>query len=187
MSIRDIFIDTIANDKRLLPRKNKKLKGSFKEVIFGCIDEMQSFSIRCGNTVETCFVNYLTSKGISLIESPFRHDKPDLYFIYNGQKFYFEMKNNINLDTEKTISVANKILRFQEEGAISGCLTFNTLSTSFDTEVIKSLHCKEPLASLLYGYNDFFNIFGENLSREEYSEIIAEFNKVWREKYETVV
>lgn len=53
MAIKDIFIKTIKNDKRLISLQNEKNTGSFIEILN--IPSNQSFVIRLGNTIEDCF------------------------------------------------------------------------------------------------------------------------------------
>lgn len=88
----------------------------------------------------------------------------DLYFKYNNKKYYFEIKNNVNLDTEKTKEVKEKLDLAETD--VKGILTFR-----FDKK--ENCFIKKTFYNYIFGYNDFFSIFNKNLTKEEFNSIIA--------------
>lgn len=165
----EIFYETISSYSF---KKRTKLSGSMVELLYP--NSLQSFAIQMGNCIEKCFKNYILSKKISLqdtIEINNETRQADLYFKLNEKTYYFEIKNNINLDTEKTKEVLEKIECANVD--VKGVLTFR-----FDTE--KNSFIKKSFSSYVFGYNDFFKMFDEKIDKEEYKNIIC----LLKSKYE---
>lgn len=171
MSIKEIFIKTIKNDKRLISLQNEKNTGSFTEILN--IPSSQSFVIRLGNTIEDCFKNYVKEKA-TIVSKTINASQADLYFLYNDLTYYFEVKNNVNLDTEKTKDVESKLFKALEKVNVVGCLSFRSATK----EELKRFS-KPALYKFLYGYNDFFKIFKEELSKEDFEEIIDTIKNIY--------
>lgn len=113
------------------------------------------------------FQNYIKSKQLLLSEKISINGierQADLYFKYNNKKYYFEIKNNVNLDTEKTKEVKEKLDLAETD--VKGILTFR-----FDKK--ENCFIKKTFYNYIFGYNDFFSIFNENLTKEEFNSIIA--------------
>jgi hypothetical protein len=177
MAIKDVFIKTIKNDKRLISLQNDKNTGSFIEILN--IPSSQSFVIRLGNTIEDCFKNYVKEKA-TIVSETINSNQADLYFLYNDLTYYFEVKNNVNLDTEKTKDVENKLFKALEKVNVVGCLSFRSA-----TKEELNKFSKSALHKYLYGYNDFFKIFNEYLSKEDFEEIINTIKDVYVKKFIT--
>ena len=171
--ILNTFIETIESDKKLVA-KEPKLSGSMVEIIM-VIQSSQSLNIRLGNTIECCFNNYIRRKGAEIVSSKMFKDKQaDLYFSYNGKTYYFESKNNVNLDTEKSLATANKIAEMSKKVDTSGCVSFRASSKQ---ELCK--WAKNELKPYLFGYNDFFAIFEDSLEKDEYEKILEIIRKIY--------
>jgi len=106
--------------------------------------------------------------GSDIISETILDRQADLYFEYEGTEYYFECKNNVNLDTEKSPDVVNKLTRMITEVDIVGCVSFRA-----DTKEQLSKWAKPDLKPYLYGYNDFFAIFDDDLKPQEYKQILS--------------
>lgn len=127
----------------------------------------QSFCIKVGNCIEKCFKEYILSKGIELFDKiEIKNEgvrQADLFFIYKNKKYYFEIKNNINLDTEKAPAVLHKLNGADVD--IKGVLIFR-----FDKKENCFIH--KCFDEYVYGYNDFFSIFNDELTAENFEKIL---------------
>jgi len=170
--IKEIFINTIRGDISLKKEQSKKETGSFAELLG--FPSVQSFSIKLGNTIESCFRNYVLSKGIVLSKGSLGGHQIDLLFEYEDTKYYFEIKNNVNLDTEKSIAVVKKITDMWKYADISACLSFRKATNEEFSRFSKPI-----LQPYIYGYNDFFDIFGDYLPEADFNEIIEEILAVF--------
>ena len=159
----EIFYKTIKEYN--FKSKTQKQTGSMVELLYP--NSLQSFCIKVGNCIELCFKNYIKSKQLLLSEKISINGierQADLYFKYNNKKYYFEIKNNVNLDTEKTKEVKEKLDLAKTD--VKGVLTFR-----FDKK--ENCFIKKTFYNYIFGYNDFFSIFNENLTKEEFNSIIA--------------
>ena len=169
--IREIFEEIIKNDTNLVKKQSIKETGSFSEIL--PIVSSQSFLIKLGNTVEKCFQVYIKEINGETINSVINGSQADLYFIKNKVKYYFEIKNNVNLDTEKTTSVVNKINLALPLVNIAGCLSFRN-----DRKEKLFKFCKPKLKDYIYGYNDFFNLFEDELDEKDFSIILNTISSI---------
>jgi len=141
----------------------------------------QSQKIRFGKSVFEPFVkNIITSVGgnvcdVHMIVMPNGKKKDvDLFFEYDGTFYYFEIKCNLNLDSEKSkvtdqkiIEITNKLSE-KYDNIVSGCLT-----CWFDSEnVVNKLKTK------IYHMKDFFDIFNLDIEKDEYYDTFKEFGKL---------
>lgn len=172
-TIKEIFTQTIKGDKNLVNKKHKE-SGSFLEILG--IPSSQSLTIKLGNTIEKCFKNYITDKGAKVLFLTKHGRQLDLHFSFGGTTYYFEIKNNVNLDTEKTKAVINKLEQMKDIAEIRGVLSFRASSKK---ELEK--FAKPSLRSYLFGYNDFFSIFGENLTNENFDDILKTIKNIFLE------
>jgi hypothetical protein len=170
--IREIFEEVIKNDINLVKKQAIKETGSFSEIL--PIISSQSFLIKLGNTIEKCFQLYVKEINGETINSVINGSQADLYFIKNNVKYYFEIKNNVNLDTEKSIAVVKKITDMWKYADISACLSFRKATNEEFSKFSKPI-----LQPYIYGYNDFFDIFGDYLSETDFDEIIEEILAVF--------
>jgi hypothetical protein len=164
--ILETFLDIINKDKNLSSIKEKKENGSIIEILG--LPSAQSLSIRLGNTIEDCFKEFSIRMGAEIISDTILDNRQaDSYFEFDDCSYYFEIKNNVNLDTEKTKAVIEKITEAKKIVDVSGCVSFR----SKNKDGLKRF-AKPSLREHLYGYNDYFNIFEENLTDKEYKIII---------------
>lgn len=175
MTVKDLFIDTIKNYKFGKP-KQKAITGSMKELI--CPEaNYQSFCIKLGNCIELCFNNYIKSRNAIIIDKTITIDnnkrQADLYFEYNGFTYYFESKNNINLDTEKIIDVNTKVAFAPTD--FKGVVAFRFLENDEIPNNLKSKFTKCELCSI----NRFLSIFNDKMSKEDFNEIISLIRKIY--------
>ena len=103
-------------------------------------------------------------------------------FRLNDNIYYFEIKTNINLDTEKSKSTYNKILDIGEKLQYifpRNEIKYSLLNLRFPTrfEVPPTL-IKEPLKSFdgFYGYADFFNLFDINIIEQQWIDLCKEID-----------
>lgn len=173
--MKEIFKQVIKNWEFNGKPKNK-ITGSMKEVIIPD-DGFQSFTIQLGNCIEKSFNEYVKSKGASIVSDSITIDgevrQADLYFSYKGNTYYFESKNNINLDTEKTKDVNTKVINAPTD--FKGVVTFRFVNKEdIPLNLLrKFVYCK------IYTINDFLKIFGEEITEEDWNEIV----EVIKEKY----
>ncbi len=173
--IKETFIEVIESDENLAtPVDRKKMTGSMIEIL--PIPSAQSFCIKLGNTIEKCFNEYIVRMGVEIISDTMLDNRQaDLYFEYNDDLYYFESKNNVNLDSEKSPAVSGKIFQMEKEVDIVGCLSFRAA-----TKKELSKWASGKLVSYLYGYNDFFEIFEDKLEKNEYNEILNCIGNVYK-------
>lgn len=160
----EIFANCIS-DYPFKSGKRTKETGSMAEVIF--TTSIQSFNIQLGICIEKCFKDFVHRKNISTIEKiqiGNEERQADLYFVYNEKKYYFEIKNNINLDSEKRQDVIDKIKNANTD--IKGVLTFRYNKR-------ENCHIDKLPKDIIWGYNDFFSLFGEELTEDDYNKLIT--------------
>ena len=168
-------INTFARFSRLFNAEVKRMQLKEKDTETGSLIELlnfprsQSIMSRLGFALEKTFNRFLEStKGVKILNSKrdvalYGHQL-DLLFKYKKTIYYFELKSNLNLDTEKSKSVVKKIQKLKrllQAKYPKNKIVSVALSARYDRkEEIK--HIKRPInANIhLYGYADFFDIFG---------------------------
>jgi len=172
-------------DEKILKRSSSKVqktKGSMAELLWGSFSR-QSTNIIFGHVIEASFNALIPSKyylGISHIrpEAETKRIQLDILFMKDNVVYYFESKNNINLDTEKMPACIEKISkvktalasRYPEYVVVAKILT----SRFPTTQAIPREFFKNGLTNMnVIGYNDFFEIIGEEtINEEEWCKII---------------
>ena len=98
----------------------------------------------------------------------------DVLFQYKNKIYYFECKNNMNMDTEKSLKSIEKIknvetfLRKTYPGKKITCKFLNMWKHSADdiTNLKNCIHKKD-----IFGYFSFFKIFGIQVSKRDFSQL----------------
>jgi len=165
----------LKNVDELIINSNKKRKehGSFSEILFSGIS-FQSINIRMGIVLEKSWNEYIASIPNAKIINLQILDKKqiDLLFEFNNSIFYFEIKNNVNLDTEKSKATFNKIqdLKILLEKHFSKPVNaFLLLNRYSDSKKIKSI--KKPLTkSIIYGYSELFKMFDIAVNEKDWND-----------------
>lgn len=122
------------------------------------------------------FVN--TQSGVTNLKFLYPQIGPhqiDVLFEYKNTVYYFESKNNMQLDTEKSlksiekIRSINKYLRRTYRGKRIICKFINMWEYSSDnmTYLKRTIRKKD-----IYGYSDFFRIFKIDVSKREFQNLI---------------
>jgi len=95
----------------------------------------------------------------------------DLLFEYKKCIYYFEIKSNVNLDTEKSRAIAEKLqtihtlLKTHNNKVVCKVLALRHPHSSDYTFV------KSPLKANVIGYSDFFSIIDCKVSHEDWKEL----------------
>jgi hypothetical protein len=183
-------VNNIINDLK----KNKvKREGTLKNLLWPNLDNEvlfkygQSLSIKMGHAIEKAYRKYALSKGAHMIDVDTRkgltkHAKykvdTDILFIYNDFLHYYESKTDINLDTEKvaaTIRKVDMIQSFLSRVSLKyGILYSGEPRININTEkLFQAKRGKKQLPPVnILGYNDFFEIFGEEFDRGCWEEML---------------
>jgi hypothetical protein len=172
----EILIEEV---KRTSFKKESESSGSFVELLFPTTSA-QSINIKMGNVVENSFKKFVAETAKNLIEEEKNNinNQLDLLFFYNDFIYYFEVKNNLNIDTEKSKATSNKISEIQNylNKKYGEKVIAKALSARYDTiKNIKNTKIKYINKTNTYGYSDFFNIFEISVSIKEWEEF---FKKV---------
>jgi len=156
--------------------------GSMSELLWDG-PSRQSFNITFGHVIERALKTIIPEKyrldltHISLEDGEGR-TQLDIIFRKEDTIYYFESKNNINLDTEKMPACLGKISRVKThfEKAYPSCKIVAQILTGRygDVQSIpKKFFVKGLTSSDVIGYNEFFGIIGEkNVSKVEWKRII---------------
>jgi len=163
-------------------KKNTKTNGSMGELLWDGFSQ-QSTNIKFGHVIEKSFNDiipedyrlplthiYLTGKTTQT--------QLDIIFRKENTVYYFESKNNINLDTEKMPACLDKISRVKDclEELYPQCFVVAKIFTARFSNVqdISKKFFKNGLTSdKVIGYNDFFDIVGEtHVNEEDWHKII---------------
>ena len=162
----------------------KKSSGCFNELLnkdrANVISE-QSVNIKMGNVLEKSFKDFLIETDQVLVDerSKINHVQIDLLFLYKDIIYYFEVKNNINLDTEKSKTTLNKIKKIEDflkkespkKQVVSKIL--NSRYSGYDVEILNFI--KKPLSiDDIYGYQKFFEIFDISVKQEEWESFFGQ-------------
>jgi hypothetical protein len=166
-----------------------KSTGSFTELLFP-MTSAQSIAIKMGNVLERALQAFIRSnaKDLTAIEKDnIKHQLDALFSSEDGTVYYFEIKANLNLDTEKSKEVAKKVAEIEAylksvygEKVISRALSCR-YNTAINVKNVKRAYLNE---TNVFGYADFFKIFGVEVSIEEWENF---FKKVGATIIETAV
>jgi len=115
------------------------------------------------------------------IHSKIGSHQVDVIFESNNIIYYFESKNNMKLDTEKSIKSKDKLIYIRKflkqkyKSKIIICKFLNMWTYNSDN----MNYIKSPInKSDVYGYVDFFNIFDINVSKREYNKLLSSIKKI---------
>lgn len=151
----------------------------------------QSIMSKLGFALERALKNFLQrTDGVRILNT--RHDveiyghQLDLFFQYKKKIYYFEVKSNINLDTEKSKSVVKKLKKvrkkikqkFPNKEAI--CFV---LSARYDRKTsVKNI--KKPLQANkhIYGYADFFELFKVQTNKSKWTNMFKKIGSIIENK-----
>jgi len=164
-------------DNYILNNQTKKTEnGSFSELLFSSFS-MQSINIKFGHVVEKSWNEYIF--GISGTELDDRNiidgSQVDILFSYNNIKYYFESKNNINIDTEKSIATINKVKKIEafllkENNEVVAKILSNRYSNSDTIKHFKKSISREDI----FGYSQLFSVFNVDVTIKEWEDFYRE-------------
>ena len=124
------------------------------------------------NSINEYIKKYTNSTYLKNKYQQIKNHQIDILFEYNNIIYYFECKNNIELDTEKSIKCKEKLQnvqiflkdKFQNKEICCKILCMWLNNTSNYNTIIKS-----PITNNdIYYYNDFFNIFNINVTKKQF-------------------
>ena len=171
--------------------KNIKITGSFIELLD--VPRYQSICIKLGTIFERSINYYINNNEINVdnmitIHPKINNKQIDCIFKKDNTIYYFEIKNNINLDTEKSKAVYDKVLEIEkylknlypESKIISGILTMRFSNR----DIINRCNIvKKPIDKLIiYGYTDFFSIFNLDMDEEYFMILINNIKEILKIK-----
>jgi hypothetical protein len=184
----DLFKRFILKDvNNIKISKNIKITGSFIELLD--VPRYQSICIKLGTIFERSINYYINNNEINVVNMITMHPKInnkqiDCIFKKDNTIYYFEIKNNINLDTEKSKAVYDKVLEIEkylknlypESKIISGILTMRFSNR----DIINRCNIvKKPIDKLIiYGYTDFFSIFNLDMDEEYFMILINNIKEI---------
>ena len=169
--------------KRLKPMPCKQETGSLIELLH--LPRTQSLMSKLGFAMERAFNKCLRRiDGLVVLQSS--HDiaiyghQLDLLFKYKNVIYYFELKANLNLDTEKTIAVKKKIIKVEQmlkkqypEKAVVSAVLSARYASKCDVGFMKlPLHTSD-----VYGYGEFFRIFSNEVTEQRWKLLFRRIGK----------
>lgn len=186
-------------------RDASKEKGSLNEMIFPGYSKFpqQTILIRFGNAVEAAIQNYLGNRyrDIKSQVKPVIHDfldrniQLDVAVEKDGTYFISELKYNMNLDTEKTSKVIEKLdllgitlKKFYKSRGVKTNVTLVSLRYPYAKDIP---NLKPEFAAIkeqyILGYVEFFKLFGIDVTQEEWERFHREIGQniisVYEEAY----
>jgi len=155
-------------------QKKKKDNGSFGEIVWNDRPAHHSHNIKLGHVTEGMFNDYVRygDNCFQLVEEDKididgASTQMDVLFINKDKKivYYFESKNNINLDTEKGPATVEKIIKV--ESALkkmypSHQVVVRVLTARYPTvdDIPIKLFKNSLTRDNIIGYNEFFKLVG---------------------------
>lgn len=175
----DTFKEIVYKDVQeniIKSQRKKKEDGSFGELLFKSFS-LQSVNIKMGHVLERSWKKFVSSiegvfvENLNMIEG----SQVDILFDYNETKYYFESKNNLNIDTEKTIATKNKVEKIKdflskENDSVVAKILMNRYSSNETAKFYKHPIAKNDI----YGYSQFFDIFGIVVTKEDWEDFFLE-------------
>jgi len=180
MKFKDILIEETTNKFSKIEKRKKS--GSFSELLFSNMINYQSINIKMGNVLERTWKRYIDSHTDAILHDINKIDKYqiDLLFEYDNVLYYFEIKNNTNLDTEKTKAVFDKIYAMKDilTDKYDKQVKCFVLSNRYDTHKHVN-HIKNPLTrDIIFGYNDLLSLFNDNIMKYEWEKMMKEIGSL---------
>jgi hypothetical protein len=184
------YADLKSGERQARLQKERDKVRAMKDIVKGVIDEAD-LSESClrtfGNTIGQASKSYAKSMGAKLFPTSVGTIEIDTLWEYKGACYNLESKTNINLDKGKSRETRSE-LRSKREVAkhsfrgempvVSGIIVWSQPTA----EKAVALAKKSLKQTKMFGYLDFFNIFGIAISEEQFKEMIR---RVWREEIET--
>lgn len=175
-----IRISKYFTSQSFLKKKYKKQSGSFKELfepLGMAASTSQSDMIKIGKIMEKTIKKTVGEiEGVHLIEPDFECPQCDILFLYKGTVYYREIKCNVNLDTEKSRSICNKLRNFETiiipENFPHYPVSCKVLNLRYPTSDNFLKNCKKCLSKDIEGYKQFFNIFEEKITQGWWEETL---------------
>lgn len=174
-------------DKTILKaKKTNKSTGAFSELLNFPNVSKQSISIKMGNILENSYNKFIDeneiAKSIKNVEKDNINHQIDIMFLYNNNLYYFESKINLNLDTEKSKATIYKIKKIEEyltKKYSKYNIICKLLSSRYDTSS-NVKHTKKQYIDYcdVYGYSDFFKIFGVEVTKEQWENFFNEVGEL---------
>jgi len=176
-------------------KATKKSTGAIKELLFPVVLSLQSVCIKFGNTFQDVFNDVYGSKNDTYKKEFLKwsnekglDDIKELDYLENidGVMYHFEMKCNINLDTEKLPAVENRVKavenffkeKYPDIKIISAIFAVRNPTGDIAKKIVNKIYSVP-----VFGYKEVFSIFGIDITEEEWKEtfrqagdIIAENN-----------
>lgn len=169
-------------------KKKKVSKESFISLLYPDLISIQSVNIKMGNIIERVLNNIVMKHGhvekvspeierkITEVYNKYKKKKKpqlDLIFIYKNTIYYREIKNNIQLDSEKAPVVREKIKTIE---SILKNMGYNTSAKllCMRKKIINSSY----YGQYLEGYGSFFNIFGFDIDEKEYENFFEYMGRI---------
>jgi len=179
--------------------------GSLKELVFPTDKTIskQSIMIRLGNIIEKSLMDFALDCGAKAIDKNMRKEITkiagykvdlDVAFILNDIFYYREVKSNLNLDTEKvkaTYAKVQKVAKILLDLIDDNLdLDFSILSLRYASEkdIYTNLKTffRENRKDLLSGYGEFFRIFGVEVSKEYWENLMRKIGELCNEAIDKV-
>lgn len=157
--------------------KIHKESGSFCELLASNISQ-QSVNIKMGNILEKAWNIYIANvDGVKLDgRNIIAGSQVDILFYYKDVAYYLESKNNLNIDTEKTIATLNKVNKIIDELKKEGyTVVGKILNNRYPTAELAKFYKTPITKEHIIGYSELFNIFGIVVTQQEWE---AFFKKV---------
>jgi hypothetical protein len=186
--IKNILI-TDENIKLLDKRENKSYN---IRRLLGNQNIDQSQSIRFGNLFENWITNIIKISGgelinisyINLSNNKVNNSKNkkgskdiDILFKFNGITYYYEVKTNLNLDSEKHKGTDTKVLGIKNaliENNHDQILNHSILTCWYENEYKLPIKVKTNITFM----KDLFNILDIDCSKDDYYALLKEFGQM---------
>lgn len=149
----------------------------------------QSQSIKFGNMFQLIIKDIIKSTGREVLTQQFAdvygvgesklnkgHKDIDIWFISDNKMYYFEVKTNLDLDSEKSKATDNKvndITEWMKQNYKDYEVTSGVLSCWWDKEPGLPVKVKN-----VFFMKDFFEILKIDIKREDYYQTMKEFGKL---------
>lgn len=174
-NILEYIKENITNDIVIngIHKSRPKLQYGIKEFL-GNTNISQSQSIRFGNYLEKylqeAIINSpnITDLNINNVVVGGKKIQMDIRFLYKDKVYYYELKTNLNLDTEKSSKTIEKINLVKEK--LSELYTNHEVFVSILSPWYKyenNMSIKIDLSHITF-MGDFLEMIGENVSETDY-------------------
>lgn len=158
--------------------ETKKEKGSFCELLYRDLPSMQSINIKMGNCLERTWKLLISEESDVVFDARKKilGHQIDILFHKNEETYYLESKNNLNIDTEKTIATYNKLvtirnfLEEEERQNVFSKVLNNRYSYGY---LVKDF--KYPITQNdIMGYSELFEVFNVSVDKLEWENFFLD-------------